>query len=197
MNKLFILSIPFIAIQAAAEHCSLRVTVLTPSGEPVTARILVEEKNGWKLEQQSTPGPTNFCGLGIHPVSVTVGDEGCNQVVVRNVPLKWDETTHLTVTYDMKPCLGETPPVAACDVLLRVIGVKRDPVDGATFEEQKPFPELRRGDVFGRIFIRIAAGQELTGIASARGYRPAQIKIPCVSRNQRHEQIVVLERSDR
>jgi hypothetical protein len=167
--------------------------VLAPSGEAVRARVVVEERNGWKAEQTSESGPLEFCGLGIHPVSVTVGDIGCNQVVVRNVPLSWEETTHLSVTYDKAPCLGESPGVAACAFLLRFVGA-HDPLGGVSFEEQKPFPESRVADEFGRIFIRIAAGQELIGVASVRGYKPAQIALPCESNSQRLEKIVVLEK---
>jgi hypothetical protein len=41
-----------------------------------------------------------------------------------------------------------------------------------------------------------AGGQELKGVVSAKGYRSAEIAIPCVSQNRRLEQIVLLERSD-
>jgi hypothetical protein len=179
----------------AAEYCSLQVTVTAPSGKPVEERVVVEESNGWKAEQTSQHGIAKFCGLGIHSVSVTVGDGGCNQVIVRNVPLLWGETTHLPITYDDAPCKGETLPVAACAFLLRLIDEKRQPVKAVSLDEQKPFSKSYRGDEFGRVLIRIAAGQQLVAVASAKDYKPTLVSIPCESKNKRLEQIVVLERS--
>jgi hypothetical protein len=180
---------------SAADYCSLEVRVVAPSGKPVETRVVVVEMNGRKAERTSGTELTKFCGLGVSPVSIAVGDAGCNQVVVRNVPLRWRETTHLSVMYDDTPCLGEDIPVAACAFLLRFVDGQLDPVGAVSFEEQKPFLESRRGDEFGRVFVRIAAGQELVGVASAKGYKSAKVSLFCESKNQKLEQLVALERS--
>jgi len=171
----------------AADHCSLQVTVTDPAGKPVTARVLVEEKNGWRVELPAQPVPAKFCGLGITAVTVTVGDLGCDQVVVRNVPLEWDETTNLSVVYDEAPCRGEAPPVAACTFLLRFVSGGHEPAGGAWFQQHKPFSESHQADEFGRILIRIPAGQDLLGLASASGFKPTQVSISCESKNRRLE----------
>jgi hypothetical protein len=179
----------------AAAYCSLSVKVESPSGKEVATSVVVEDESGWRTERTTRRGPARFCGLGIKPVSVIVGDAGCNQVVVRNVPLRWNETRNLSVTYDDAPCLVDTPPVAACTFLLRFVAANHDPLGAVSFKAQKPFDESHRGDEYGRMFLRIAAGQELFGVSSASGYKPAEISIPCISKNQRLEQIVVLEKS--
>ena len=181
----------------AAAYCSLNVKVESPSGKEVDTRVLVVEQNGWKAELTTRHGPAKFCGLGINPVSVTVGDAGCNQVIVRNVPLSWNETRNLSVTYDDAPCLIDTPPVAACAFLLRFVATNHDTIGAVSFNAQKPFAKSDRSDEYGRVFVKIAAGQELFGIASASGYKPGQISIPCISKNQRLEQVVVLEKAGR
>jgi hypothetical protein len=178
----------------AAGYCSLNVKLQSPSGKEVEARVVVEEQNGFKTEQTAHRGSVKFCGLGINTVSVTVGDAACNQVVVRNVPLNWNETRNLVVTYDEAPCLIDAPPVAACSFLLRFITTNHDPIEAVSFKAERPFVESHRADEYGRVFVRIAAGQELAGIGSASGYKPVQINIPCISKNQRLEQMVLLEK---
>ena len=198
MNKL--LYVPSILLAAtslhAAAYCSLSIKVETPSGKEVETRVVVEEEHGWRTERTTRRGQARFCGLGIKPVSVTVGAAGCNQVVVRNVPLRWSETRNLSVIYDEAPCLVDTLPVAACAFLLRFVSPDNDPVGGVSFKVQTPFAESYRGDEYGRVFMRIAGGQQLFGVSSASGYKPTEIMIPCVSKNQRLEQTVVLEKSD-
>lgn len=177
----------------AAGYCSLKVKVQGPSGNAVDTRVVIEEEHGWKAEKATRHGQVEFCGLGINPVTVTVGSVGCNQVVVHNVPLGWNETTTLPVLYDRESCQGETLPVAACAFLLRFADANHGPI-AASFKAEKPFPNSHNGDEYGRIFIRIAAGQELSGTASAPGYKPTPVSIPCVSKNQRLDQVVVLEK---
>jgi hypothetical protein len=197
MNKLiFAASLLFVAEALhAAGYCSLSVRVENPSGKEVEARVVIEEQNGWKTERTTTRGVARFCGLGVTPVSVTVGDAACNQVVVRNVPLEWNETRILSVTYDEAPCLVESLPVAACAFLLRFVSVEREAIGSVSFKTERPFTEFHSSDEFGRIFVKIAAGQELLGTASASSHTSTQVRIPCISKNQRLEEIVVMEKN--
>src|SRR5947209_3380614 len=72
--------------------CSLAVRVLTPDGQRPEAPVSVKEENGHIHVDEQEDGDVHFCALGILPVTVTVGSDGlCNQVVVRNVPVTWDE----------------------------------------------------------------------------------------------------------
>jgi hypothetical protein len=168
------------------------VKVVDPHGKEVEASVTVEEHDGRKIERENRPGGVRFCDLGITPVTVTVGHPACNQVVVRNVGLMWGKTSNISVIYDRKPCLIDTPPVAACQFLLRFVNLERRPINGVSLEIQKPYGETRRADKFGRALVRIAARQELVAVAVAQGYRPTDTKIPCTSENQRLERFVML-----
>jgi hypothetical protein len=178
----------------AAGYCSLTVKVESPSGKAVDVRVVIEEENGWKTEGMTKLGVAEFCGLGIRPVSVTVGPAGCSQVVVRKVPIDWNQPRRISVLYDQGSCNVDTPPVAACALLLRFIDSNRVPINTATLSELKPFARSHSADDYGRILVRIADGQELSGEVLAKGYKPVQISIPCTTLNQRLEQMVVLER---
>jgi hypothetical protein len=179
----------------AAGYCSLTIKVESPSGKVTEARVVVEEENGQRTERTTRQGVAEFCGLGINPVSVTVGSAYCNQVIVRNVGLEWNKPRKVSVLYDEAACQGESLPVAACTFLLRFVDSKRVPIDAVVFDEQKPFAQSHHADEYGRIFVRIAARQELSGIGLANGYKPAQINIPCISKNYVLEQMVILQKS--
>ena len=196
MRKKLYISIIFCLVRGfpAVAYCSLSVKVENPHGGLVETRVIVEEQNGVKTEQMTTREPSRFCGLGITPVSIIVGRDGCNQVIVRKVPLSWDETRHLSIIYDEAPCQVDVPPVAACAILLRVVAVNHGPLGKVLFKAQKPFPASYNADEYGRIFVRVAAGLELSGVISATGYQPAEIRIPCISKNYRVEERIVLEK---
>jgi hypothetical protein len=80
---------------------------------------------------------------------------------------------------------------------LRFVAVSHVPIDAVSLKTEKPFAQSHQGDKYGRVFIRIAAGQELLGLSAASGYKPAQISIPCISKNQRLERVLVLEKTGR
>ena len=178
----------------AADYCSLMVKVQDPRGNGVDARVSVEEHDGRRIEKESKVGEVRFCDLGITPVTISVGHPACNQVVVRNVPLRWGEITTVSVVYDREPCLIDTPPVAACQFLFRFVDRQHNSIGGATLKVQTPREDVQHADGFGRLFIRIAAGQQLTGVAAMKGYAPLELMIPCVSENQKLDRYVVLER---
>src|SRR5947208_15002194 len=76
----------------AADYCSLAVRVLSPDNRrPVEVPVSVREKSGRVVEKETTTEDVKFCDLGISPVTVTVGNDTCNQVVVRDVPIEWKE----------------------------------------------------------------------------------------------------------
>ena len=179
------------------EHCSLLVKVISPQGAEVEADVVVEERDGRKIEQENKPGGVKFCDLGITPVTVTVGNAACNQVVVRNVPLRWGEPRTVSVIYDDQPCLTDSLPVAACQFLFRFIDSHRNSIKGASLKIQTPYEEVYKADAFGRLLIRIGAGQDLLGIASANGYNSTEVRTPCVTKNRRVEQYVTLAEVDR
>ena len=176
----------------AEDFCSLVVKVRDPQGAEVEASVVVEERDGRKIEKENTPGGVKFCDLGITPVTVTVGSPSCNQVIVRNVPLDWGETSLVSVVYDDRPCLVDAPPVAACKFLFRFIDAQHNSINGVVLRTHTPYEETHKADTFGRLLIRIAAWQKLSGTASADGYEPAELRVPCITKNQRIEQYVTL-----
>lgn len=180
----------------ADSYCSLIVKVESTASQ-IERAVVVEEEDGWKTEHQTVMGQVTFCGLGIRPVSVTVGRPGCNQVVVRDVPLNWNETRELRVIDNQSGCQTERMPVAACAFLLRFVRPDHSPVSGVSFTALMPYPRDFSADEFGRVFVRIGAGQELSGEATAGGYSSEAVKIRCVSKNQWLEQIVTLRANSR
>jgi len=108
---------------ASGGYCSLVVDVVTPNGKKPVALVGVTEQNGRKLELLQRGQAARFCDLGVRSVTVKVGgDDTCNQVVVNDVPMFWQKTYHLKVTYDPEPCLRDTAHalVPTCTYLLRV-----------------------------------------------------------------------------
>lgn len=177
----------------AEKYCSLEVTVESEYTDPVS--VTVVEADGWKSQRDTEAGVARFCGLGIRSVSVVVGKAGCNQVFVRDVPLRWMKTTALRVVHQRSICLEESPPVAACTFLLRFANHERKPISGVALEVQAPFPEVRAADEHGRILFWIAAGKTVTGVADHDGYLPQSVSIECVGANAWLERLVILQRS--
>lgn len=157
--------------------------------------MIVQERDGRRVEQESQSGGARFCDLGITPVTVTVGAPQCNQVTVRNIGLEWGKTANVSVIYDNRPCLVDNPPVAACQFLLRFVDAGRKPVAGVSVSTQDPGGRTEKADEFGRLLIRIPANEELRAVGTAPGYGRSEVRIPCSSENQRVERYVVLRRS--
>ena len=176
----------------ASDHCSLIVRVSDPKGTTVTARIAVEEREGTTWREDSQSGSASFCGLGITPVTVSVGGPSCNQVIVRNVLLQWGMTTVLPVIYNREPCLVDAPPIAACVFLFRFVDSEGRAISGATVRVRSPRQEVLKGDEYGRVFTTIAAGQDLQATGLATSFASTDLEIPCTSENLRVERRVKL-----
>lgn len=181
----------------STDYCSLIVKVVNGQGQETEAWVTVEERDGRRLREENVPGGVRFCDLGILPVTVMVGDPACNQVVVRNVPLYWGETRELKVFYDRDPCLIDPPPVAACRILYRFADPEGNWVRKLTLKVDSPRPEKLETDSFGRVLVRIAAGEELRAVATAEGHRTAELRLTCTRENSWVEQKVTLLRADR
>ncbi len=181
--------------QHASEFCSLVVKVTDAKGRETDAVVTVEEHDGTTVRRANESGGARFCGLGISPVTVTVGAPECNQVTVRNVGLEWGATTILHVTYDVEPCLVDAPPVAACEYLFRFIAPDHKPVRGVSVTMNSPDNEVYAGDAYGRVHIAVTAPNELRATAEAPGYPPVSIHLPCNRDNYRVEQKFILKPS--
>lgn len=177
----------------ASDRCSLVVKVTDPKGNPVLVPVLVEEENNPSVQQESRGGIVKFCGLGITPVNVVVGRPGCNQVVVRSVPLQWGRTTVLPVIYDREPCIFDAPPSAACVFLFRFYDNQGQVISGVLFDMQSPRVQTVKSDEYGRVFLTLTAGQQLEATARAPNRISTRLSIPCTSENQRVERRVTLQ----
>jgi hypothetical protein len=81
--------------------------------------------------------------------------------------------------------------------LLRFADLDHDPMKGVSFKTQTPYSQTYAADDYGRVLVSIRAGQELLGSGFAAGYRPEEVRIPCVRRNYWLELFVMLQREER
>ncbi len=182
----------------AADYCSLVVRVVSPDGRRPFAIVSVLEKNGRLTERDPTPEDVRFCDLGIGPVTVKVGADGtCNQVVVKDVPLMWQEQYLLTVTYDLEPCLEDPPPapVPVCQVLFRISDSKGNWLEKASIHFQGSGSAPLETDRAGRALRLLKAGDRVTGAVESRGYVSKTFSVSCSRSEPVHEESVKLERS--
>lgn len=185
-------------LQAAtgADYCSLVVRVLSPDQRrPLEVPISVREKSSRVLEKETTTEDVKFCDLGISPVTVTVGNDTCNQVVVRDVPLEWNEQYLLTVTYDPEPCMPERPPapVPVCQVLFRVSDAKGNWIEKASIHFQGSSSPPLETDSAGRALRLVKVGDRVTGAVDSRGYTSKTFSVSCPQSERVHEESIKLE----
>lgn len=181
----------------ADDFCSLRVRVLDPDGDEVPATVTVAEPDGRTIKKDNVPGGITFCDLGINPVIVSIG-EGCNQVVVHDVPLLFGKSYTLKVIYDPQPCFWETPrsPAPHCTMLLRIGHDSGEWVKGAKFRHGEDGEKVRDGDQYGRIVIRPEYNQTVKGFIEADGYVKKDVTIECTPKTAWFEQKVTLRKAE-
>jgi hypothetical protein len=181
----------------AQGYCSLSVTLVDPQGNSVDAKVSVQERDGRTIEKMATLGSVQFCDLGITPVSITVGDSGCNQAILRNVGVRWGITTKVRIIYDQASCNVDGPPVAACQMLFRFADPAGHWLSGVVLRMRSPYDQSLTADEFGRLLIRTPAFKELLGSASIADYDTAEIRMPCISENYSVEQHITLKKTAR
>jgi hypothetical protein len=186
------------SIAYAEDACSLRVRVLSPDGQRPEAPVEVIEASGRAEDKEQGNSDVEFCDLGILPVTVKVGSSGlCNGVTVRDVPVSWDQTYLLTVTYDPSACAiwhRPPPPVAACEFLLRITDSNGRWIPGAPVTFPDPQLGEMKADQFGRVWFVIRANKDLHGSVAAVGFRPAEFVCKCAPSERSREQYVKLEK---
>ena len=183
-------------LNAAQDYCSLTVRVTAPNGRRPGVAVSVIEKNGRIQEQDQEKSDLRFCDLGGLPVTVKVGEDGtCNQVIVREVPVGWEEPYFLSVLYDPVPCLHDLPrsPVPTCRVVFRVKDSTGQWVPGATINIAQPVTKELRTDRFGRSSLLIKLGDSVTGIAINQ-QASAHFKYQCALGESVHEVQLSLRR---
>ena len=77
-------------------------------------------------------------GVGILPVTVTVGDKYCSQSIVQQVPLDWAKPQRISVVRNIEGCSdgrdGERPASLSCAVLFRFVDDDEHSVGGVAVE---------------------------------------------------------------
>jgi hypothetical protein len=156
---------------AGQDYCSLSVRVLTPDGRRPQVSVSVQEANGRVVEKEQRARDVRFCDLGGLPVTVKVGGaDTCNQVVVRDVPIAWNEPYLLRVTYDPGPCLlcPPPPPTPMCRVVFRIADDAGGWAHGATVSISHPTATRKAADSFGRASYVVKRGEQVRGSVDAR-----------------------------
>lgn len=176
------------------QHCALVVKIVDPSNQPIDTYVTVMDSAGSATEQKATNGAANFCGLGIKPVTVTVGrNERCNQLIVKNVPLRWGRTYVMKVIYDYESCLSPWIPVVtpSCEMLVKTIDADGDPVAGAVLRLRGRAAELKTDD-YGRAYLNLAVGMEAAIDVRHPDYSSTSIHTACLGPELKVEKTVVL-----
>jgi hypothetical protein len=179
----------------AQEQCSLIVRALTPDGLRPEAPISVTEQNGRIQELEQDDGDVRFCDLGILPVTVTVGNSAtCNQVVVRDVPIAWDRSYLLRVTYDPEACRERLPPPEpTCEILFHVRSPTGVAVPGAVVRLVSPIEKSYVSDQFGRVEMVLKANSQVRGSAGGGGSKRTDFACKCSRLEPEREVVIRLE----
>ena len=168
---LVLVSLSSTPLIAAQDYCSLIVRVAAPNGRRPRVEVSVVEKNGRVQEQDQEKSDLRFCDLGGLPVTVKVGADGtCNQVIVREVPVAWEEPYFLRVVYDPVPCLLDPPrsPIPTCRIVFRVKDSTGQWAAGATIKIAEPITRELTTDRFGRSSLLMKLGDNLAGHATSQ-----------------------------
>jgi len=178
----------------AQDYCSLVVKVVSPDGRRPGASVYVEEKSGRIQEKDQEFDDVKFCDLGALPVTVKVGeDRSCNQVIVREVPIAWNEPYLLTVTYDPEPCIREhvPPPVPLCTIVFRVADINGRWVGGATIHLSSPTTSRLTTDRYGRASFVARLDADVRGLVTADDKR-GDVRFTCTRSELVHEEYIKL-----
>jgi hypothetical protein len=184
------------ALNSAQSYCSLTVRVFYPDGQPADAVVSVHEKSGRVESIRQEGAEVRFCDLGALPVTVKVGPDGtCNQVVVENVPMGWNLSRRLTITYDVDPCLAEKPPPPApiCRMVFRIADTSGKWISGVPIKLSAPASTSLLADQYGRASILIKVGEQVTGSVERQGYATAQFSATCTQSEPVHEELLRLK----
>lgn len=189
-------------VLAGMQRRSGRITALCPS------RCSPRTRGGrWKswfpsvrkavvLSRRRRQQRTSNSATLAYPRLRSVGNGSCNQLVVRDVPIKWKENHLLTVTYDPEPCMPERPPalVPVCEVLFRVSHTKGDWIEKASIQFQASGVAPLEADSAGRALRVLKAGDRITGTVVSRGYASKPFSVSCSRSEPVLEESIKLER---
>jgi len=192
ISKLILFGSAASVVAVGAAYCSLEVRVVNDAGQDIEATVKVAEPRRKVREQLFEGEPVRFCDLGILPVKVTVGVEGCNRVVIEDVHLDWGETAKLLVVYRYYPCDRKVVQPPGCSVLLRVQSANGWLKDIPVFKG--PDKGLRMGetDEYGRLMLRLTPNSHQDLLIDGGALGNAMATVDCVPGKPLLEQSIVL-----
>jgi|SRR5215472_1945975 len=184
----------------AQDYCSLKVRVVMPAKGRVEVPVVVKERNGRTIEREQDLDSEDvlFCDLGILSVTVIVGQKGCNQITVEDVPLSWQKMYSLVVNYDYGPCMEEAAPSPTpyCEILLRVKSPDGKWVKQARVKFDDPTFRERETDSAGRSLLSLKLHGNVQGNVSARGFAPRNFSVGCPDLVNREEILTLAQGSE-
>ena len=179
---------------SAAGYCSLHLSLtVTGRGAGESFPVTVEESNGRVTTLTAKSGIVQICNLGIAPVTVTVGDSGCSQVVVKNVRLYWKHTVVRQIAYDDVEC-EEASLSTGCEFLYRFFNQDNVPIRAVSFRFRGGLTYT--SDDYGRVYFIRPAGTEGFAQATASGYKEVQSLVSCNTNYGRSSEHIVHMKDD-
>lgn len=180
----------------AQESCSLVVRVVGKDDIPLSGvRVIVLEASGIVSLERTAVGEARFCGLGVRPVEVKVGESTCNQVLVQNVPLSWNTVRELKVTYTRCP-IEESSTVPLCSVLFRFRDQNEQWIPNVAFSPPPPRSTESKSDQFGRLMLRMARGEQIHLRTVHPGFLSEDLDLTCDRNLIGQERIMTLRKTD-
>jgi len=178
------------------EYCSLIVRILGPVVAAPGVLVKVESEKGESFSARTENSVARFCGLGVLPVTVSVGNPAdCNYTVVHNVLPTWGVAREIQVAFDQAACRDEGPaPILPCAILLRFTDEEGHPVGGVRLSSPVGRSAGPNSDAFGRAMIRLAIGEDLRTTAEKPGYRPEQVSLKCTNSLAGRERAITLRK---
>lgn len=192
IRSLIVLGVAASLSAVGATYCSLEVRVIDESGQDIEATVKVAEPGRQVREQLFEGVPVRFCDLGIRPVKVIVGVEGCNRVVIEDVHLDWGETARLLVVYRYYPCDRRLPSPPGCNVLLRVRSAKVWAKEIPIFSGPDKRFKVGETDEFGRWMMRLAPNSHQELFIDGGTLGSASSSVDCVPGKSLVEHEIIL-----
>jgi hypothetical protein len=183
--------------QDQVAYCAFEVTVRSPRGEAIAGAAVSElGMDGKMIGSGITDGQgvVKLCDAPVGLVDIQVGGNRCGAVKVSYLKAYWLQTRRLPITYEN--CSGEEWAVpGGCLFTIRLRDQQNSPIAGVLFDDpnERPAPQTKASDTFGRIFRFIKFGETMSGRLHKNGYLPQDVSQKCQrGGTPERESIVVL-----
>jgi len=193
--SVFVLLALSTTLAEAKTYCSLRIEVKTSDPFRPLVPITVEEPNSPSQSATTRGGEVEFCGLGILPITIRVGDTACSQVIVTKVRLRWGVTSRVVVHYDSTSCNINEGAKPGCVFVLRFIDLEKKPISEVTLQSSSDSVSAYPSDEFGRMHVGIRFGSSMVGTAQKAPFKPTDLRLDCPKyTDDAKEQLITLSK---